>query len=146
MSTLLSPPPYDPERERRRKRNIVTLIAIVIILAALAFHFRHWRAEHEVSQFFSAIEHNDFEKAYGIWLQDPNWKQHANQHSAYPFDEFYKDWGPGGEWGVVQSYHVDGSTGTGSGVIVVVTVNDRVDPKARIWYEKKDHTLTFSPY
>jgi hypothetical protein len=27
----------------------------------------------------------------------------------------------------------------------VVTVNDRAD-KARIWVEKKDKTLTFSPY
>jgi len=33
----------------------------------------------------------------------------------------------------------------GSGVIVQVTVNRRAD-KARIWVEKKDKTLTFSPY
>jgi hypothetical protein len=145
MSTLLSPPPYDPEKDRRRKRNLITLIVIVILLGALAYHFRNWRAEHRVSQFFAALEHQDYEKAYGIWFNDPNWKQHPNQHEQYTYDDFYKDWGPGGEWGLVKKYKVDGSTSTGSGVIVVVTVNDRVDPKARMWYEKKDHTLTVSP-
>jgi hypothetical protein len=49
---------------------------------------------------------------------------------------------------VVRSYKIDGSVsprGGGSGVIVQVTVNNRAE-KARIWVEKKDKTLTFSPY
>ena len=68
-----------------------------------------------------------------------------------------KDWGPGGEWGVIKSYHVDGSAvpkgGNGtkfdvspSGIVVVVTVNERVADKAHIWVEKSDKTLGFSPY
>ena len=33
----------------------------------------------------------------------------------------------------------------GSGVIVVVTINERKEP-ARLWVEKRDKSLTFSPY
>ena len=33
-----------------------------------------------------------------------------------------------------------------SGVVVVVTVNDRVADKAHIWVQKADKTLGFSPY
>ena len=68
-----------------------------------------------------------------------------------------EDWGPGGEWGLVKSYHVDGSAvpkgGNGtkfdvasSGVVVVVTVNERVGQKAHVWVEKSDKTLGFSPF
>jgi hypothetical protein len=33
-----------------------------------------------------------------------------------------------------------------SGVVVVVTVNDRIADKAHIWVQKADKTLGFSPY
>jgi hypothetical protein len=35
---------------------------------------------------------------------------------------------------------------TASGVVVVVTVNNRVADKAHIWVQKNDKTLGFSPY
>ena len=118
--------------------------------------FRLWPEEHVVEQFFDALQQQNFEHAYGIWMHDPDWKQHADGHSRYTYDDFVKDWGPSGEWGIIKSFHIDGAAvpsgysgtpfATASGVVVVVTVNGRVADKARIWVQKNDKTLGFSPY
>ncbi len=65
-------------------------------------------------------------------------------------------WGPGGEWGLIKSHKLDGAAvphgysgsrfAVSSGVVVVVTVNDRIADKAHIWVQKEDKTLGFSPY
>jgi len=51
----------------------------------------------------------NFEPAYGIWMHDPDWKQHPDKYSQYPYNDFIKDWGPSGEWGIIKSHHVDGT-------------------------------------
>ena len=146
-TTLFEAPPYDPKRERRRNTIVAVAIAGVLILAALGYLFRNLPYERVVDHFFSALEQKDFEKAYGIWLHDPNWKQHPDQHPNYSFHDFYVDWGPGGEWGIIREHKIVGSAAPkgGSGVVVVVKVNERAE-EARIWVERKDKTLTFSPY
>jgi len=134
---------HDPARcQRVRSRSRAT--------PSQQDHFRGRPAfeEHVVEKFFSALQHQDYENAYGIWMHDPQWKQHPEKYSQYPFTEFYRDWGPGGEWGLVKSYKVYGSAtpkGGGSGVIVEVIVNNRAE-HARLWVQKSDKTLTFSPY
>ncbi len=147
MSTLFQAPPYDPARERRRKRMIVAIVILAVVALVLFFRFRNWPYEHIVGNFFNALEHQQYDQAYAIWMHDPQWKQHPDKYKLYPYGEFYNDWGPGGEWGLVKQFSIDGSVRPkqGSGVVVQVTVNNRAD-KARIWVEKKDKTLTFSPY
>jgi hypothetical protein len=147
-TTILTAPQYDPKRERRKKQIIAGVILAVVGIGVLLYVFRNWPEEHVVNKFFSAIQAKDYEKAYGIWMADPDWKQHPQKFSNYPFNEFYQDWGPGGEWGLIRTFSIDGSANPkgGSGVVVVVTVNERLADKARIWVEKKDKTLTFSPY
>jgi len=155
--TLFEAQPYDPLQARKRRIRIVSISALVLLVLILAWNFRHYPQEHIVDTFFAALQQQDFEKAYGIWNHDPDWKQHPEKYASYSFTEFMKDWGLGGQWGLIKSYHVDGSAvpkgGTGtkfdvgsSGVVVVVTVNDRVADKAHIWVEKSDKTLGFSPY
>ena len=146
--TLFEAPAYDPGHERRRKFTIAAVILIVIAVVAVAFVFRNWPEEHTVSHFFDALQHQQYEKAYGIWVADADWKQHPEKHQRYSYNEFYyRDWGPGGDWGLIKSFHIDGSVRpkNGSGVIVQVTVNGRAEP-ARIWVEKSDKSLTFSPF
>jgi hypothetical protein len=146
-TTLFEAPPYDPRRDRRRNRIIIAVIVAVIVLGAAAYVFRNMPYERVVERFFSALEQKNYEQAYGIWLHDPDWKQHETQHKQYTYHDFYVDWGPGGEWGIIKSYKVVGAAAPkgGSGVVVVVRVNDRAE-EARIWVERKDKTLTFSPY
>jgi hypothetical protein len=147
-TTLFDAKPFDEARARRRRVLISGIITAVLILAFLGWWFRHWPEEHRVDRFFNAVQQQNYEAAYGIWMNDPNWKQHPEKYARYPYGEFYIDWGPGGEWGLVKSHKVDGSAvpkGGSSGVVVVVTVNERAE-KARIWVEKSDKTLAFSPY
>jgi len=155
--TLFQAKLYDPVAARKRRIRIISISAIVVLCLILGWNFRHYPQEHVVDRFFAALQQKDYEGAYGVWNHDPEWKQHPEKYSKYSFPEFMKDWGPGGEWGVIKSYHVDGSAVpkggngtkfdvTASGIVVVVTVNDRVADKAHIWVEKADKTLGFSPY
>jgi hypothetical protein len=98
------------------------------------------------SNFFAALQSQNYEAAYAVWFRDPDWKQHTSKYSAYQFNDFYRDWGPGGEWGLIKSYSVDCSLSpaAGSGVIVQVTVNSRAE-HAYVWVEKSNKTLSFSP-
>jgi len=145
--TLFEAQPYDPARARRKWRRIIAAVCGVIFIGILWWLFRFWPEEHIVDQFFDALQQQNFEKAYGVWMHDPDWKQHPERYKNYSFGEFHVDWGPGGEWGLIKEHQIDGSVRpkNGSGVVVQVTVNHRAD-KARIWVEKKDKTLTFSPF
>ena len=151
--TLLNPPTYDEKREKRRKVLIVAGIFVLLVVAFLAWEFRYWPEEHVVNRFFSRLEAKDYEGAYAIWMADPDWKQHPDKSARYSYNEFYLDWGPGGEYGPINSHEIanslsprtSGGGSSSSGVIVEVTVNGRAEP-ARLWVEKSDKTLTFSPY
>ncbi len=155
--TLFEAPKYDPVAARKKRIRIIAIAAIVVVLGILLWQLRYWPEEHVVDQFFDALQQQNFEKAYGVWMHDPDWKNHPQQYDRYSFQNFMQDWGPGGEWGIIKSHHVDGSAipsgGNGSpfikgssGVVVVVTVNERVADKAHIWVQKADKTLGFSPY
>ena len=100
----------------------------LLVVGFLVYQFRYWPEERLVDKFFAALERKDFETAYGLYMADPAWQQHPQQYPLYPYNEFYRDWGPGGEWGLVKNYKIY-ATGEcphgGSGVIVEVIVNDR---------------------
>ena len=152
--TLFEAKPYDEARARKRRDIILAAIVAVIVIAIVLWQFRYWPEEHIVNQFFDALQQQNFEQAYGIWMHDPNWKQHPEKYTRYPYNDFIKDWGPSGEWGIIKSHHVDGAAvprgysgspfATASGVVVVVTINNRAEPRS-MWVEKKSRTITDSP-
>lgn len=147
MSTsILNAPTYDPKRDKRIKWIIAGIVFVILVSIYAYYQFRDWPEERVVSKFFQALEARDYEKAYGIWMADPDWKKHPNAHPRYRFGEFYLDWGPGGEYGLIKSYKIDGSKNPrhGSGVIVTVIVNERTE-KAHLWVEKSDKTLSYPP-
>jgi hypothetical protein len=145
--TLLDAKQYDPEKSRKKRSRIITAILIVIVLAFLGWWFRYWPQERIVGHFFQALERQDYNGAYGIWMHDPDWQKHPQQHAKYPFNDFYRDWGPGGEWGLIKTEKVYGAStcpGPSSGVVVDVIVNGRTE-HAQVWVEKSDKTLSFPP-
>jgi hypothetical protein len=144
--TLMDAEKYDPERDRRRRRRIVVVIVLALLAAWVVYHCRDYRERNVASKFFAALQRQNYEEAYGVWFRDPEWKQHPSQYPKYMFNDFYRDWGPGGEWGLIKSYSVDCSLspGGGSGVIVQVTINSRTE-HAYVWVEKSNKTLSFSP-
>lgn len=154
--TLLDAKELDPEKARASRRRyfiILGLIVAVLVVGLLGallgygWFFRYFPEEHMVGHFFDDLQRQDYKDAYGIWMHDPNWQQHPQQYSKYPFNDFYRDWGPGGEWGIIKTQKVYGAStcpGPGSGVVVDVIVNDRTE-HAQVWVEKSDKTLSFPP-
>ena len=145
--TLLDAQEYDSEKARKRRKQVISAIAILVIVLALGWWFRYWPQERIVGHFFDALQKQDYKTAYGIWMNDPQWAQHPEQHPKYLFNDFYRDWGPGGEWGLIKTQKVYGAStcpGGGSGIVVDVIVNDRTE-HAQVWVEKSDHTLSYPP-
>jgi hypothetical protein len=126
--TLLNAPEFDSRRETRNRNLLIAagaLLALLVVLGMGGFLLGHgWffsnlPAEHKVSNFFSALEAQDYGKAFAIYAS------------------------PVG--GPIRSHHVDisktdGTGAFGSGIIVAVRVNG--DHKLFMWYERKDGTLT----
>jgi hypothetical protein len=147
--TLIDAQPYDFAKARRRNIKIAVSVFIVIVLAALAWMYRNWPEEHAVDKFFAALQHQDYETAYSIYFNDPGWRQHQEKYKKYPYADFYRDWGPGGEWGLVKSHRIYGSVNTkgfgAGGVVVEVIVNERAE-HARMFVQKSDKTITVYPF
>ena len=152
--TLLNSPEYDAPREKR-KRVLLTGAAALILLTAVigvggfllghGWFFSNLPVEHRVSEFLASLEAKDYTKAYGIWMNDPNWQQHPQKYD-YTLKRFTEDWTTESDWGPITSHHVDISKRTGTGVIVAVRVNDS-PKKMFMWYEKSNGTLTYpAPY
>jgi hypothetical protein len=145
--TLLDAKEYHPEKERKRRTRIISAIVLVLLLAFGAWWNRFWPEKHVADKFFSSLQKQDFETAYGIYYHDPEWNTHPQNHTQYPFSEFWRDWGPGGQWGVVKSYRVYGTSncpGGGSGVVVDLIVNDRAQ-HAQLYVDKSDKTISMPP-
>ena len=145
--TLMDAAPPDLTRERRRRIIILTVVTCVVLLIGLGWIFRYWPEEHVADKFFDALKQQEYETAYGIYFQDPAWKQHPQQHSNYPYNEFYTDWGPGGEWGLVKTFKIEASGNcprAGSGVVVQLIVNGRSE-RARVYVDKSDKTISSPP-
>src|SRR5579864_25422 len=151
--TLLDAKEFDEEKARTRRTRIILIVVVIIIVATVLWWFRYWPQEHIVGRFFEAVQKQDYKTAYGIWQHDPEWEKHPDHKSIhdYPFGDFYRDWGPGGEWGLVKTYNVYGASkcpsnaGTPvSGVVVDVIVNDRTQ-HAQLWVQNSDHTLSYPP-
>jgi len=143
--TLLDAKEYNPAGEHKRRKRIITAVVVLVLLLSVVWWFRFKPEEMIVGHFFGALQKQDYKTAYGIWMHDPQWEQHPAQYPKYPFGDFYRDWGPGGEWGLIKTQKVFGASGCpggGSGVVVDVVVNDRAQ-HAQVWVEKKDHTLSY---
>lgn len=145
--TLLDAREYHPEKERRKRIRIISLIVIVLVVAIAGWLNRFWPQKHIADKFFSDLQGQKFEQAYGVYYADPEWKQHPQNHAQYPFNEFMQDWGPGSPWGVIKNYRIFGASncpGGGSGVVVDVIVNNRSE-HAQLYVDKHDKTISTPP-
>jgi hypothetical protein len=158
--TLLDAPKFDEVRDRRR-RAILTLSASVLGLFFLTWWLLashpvdwpwNWNAHlfgrRTVNRFLTAVEKNDLAGAYGIWVHDPNWQQHPQQNSVYPFSRFQDDWSsqsPDNEYGAIQSHHIAAARMYGNVLLVAVLINGRKSDALNLAYDPKSKTLGFSP-
>ena len=153
--TLLNAPGYDEKRENLHRNLLIGSAALVVLAVVLGlagyilghgWFFTNFRAEHRVNQCFDAIQAKNFNEAYAIWMNDPNWQQHPSKYD-YSLSRFTEDWTTASPVnGPIVNHHVDisktdGTGAFGTGIIVAVRVNG--DHKLFMWYQKSDGTLTY---
>ncbi|HLY41419.1 MAG TPA: hypothetical protein VKR52_09395 [Terracidiphilus sp.] len=103
--TLMDAPTFNEARYRRNRTILYSLVGF-LVAAFIASWFisgrpvdwpwnwwTHFMGRVTVSRFLDTVEHDDLQKAYAIWMHDPNWQQHQAAFNAYPFDRFQKDKG-----------------------------------------------------
>ena len=158
--TLLDAPQFDEVRDRRR-RTILLSVAGALLLALVGWWFvagrpvdwpwnwnAHLRGRNAVNAFFTDLEKNDLPAAYGVWMHDPNWRQHPQQYSNYPFDRFEKDWGADSsdnDYGTFHSHRIAATRMIGNRLQTGTFINGRKSKAINLDYYPSDHTLHFSP-
>jgi hypothetical protein len=148
---LMDAKEYDPRPAEKRRKIIATVIVAVIAISVYLYLTRYNSEKKVINNFFQAIEQKNFEKAYGIYEGDPEWKQHPQKYSNYPIGQFVVDWGPSSEYGAITSHRIDCALeppkkgfASPTGVVIVVIINNRAEPRS-MWVEKKSKTISDSP-
>jgi hypothetical protein len=159
--TLMDAPKYDAARSQRRTRLINgILVGILGFIIGMWFFtgrpidypwtwWTYWAGERDINQFLQAVEAKDMQRAYGIWCNDFDWRQHQDKYKTYPFDRFQEDWGAdssANDYGTISSHRVVARKLTGTELIVGSMINGRKSKPLFLAYDKKDHTLGFSPF
>jgi len=132
-------------------RYVISGVALLVLIAVgFWLVFRYEPEKRVVENFMNAVVAGNFQQAYQIW----------HPHPSYPYGDFLSDWGPGGYYAPVASYHLDSAVGAangGSGVIVTVEISpyspypSSDDPKSsrtrevQIWVERSDKSLSLPP-
>ncbi|HVW76051.1 MAG TPA: hypothetical protein VHB45_00460 [Alloacidobacterium sp.] len=151
--TLMDAPVYDTRRANRNRKLLITIIVVILLIAATGlagfftghgWFFATLPSEHKVNVFLDAVEARDFNKAYGLWNNDPNWQQHPDQYKLYDFTQFQKDWGPASDYGVIHSHQIVITKSVGNGVVMGVNINGGKTPLF-LRVDHKTKQIGFSP-
>jgi hypothetical protein len=142
--TLLDAPKYNAARARLIRNSIIATVVAIVVIAAATWWFWDWPEQHRVNNFLSAVEAKDFNKAYSLWNNDPNWQQHPDQYKLYTLDQFQKDWGPASDYGVIRSHDIVITKTVGNGVVMGVTLNGGKTP-IFLRVDHKTKQIGFSP-
>ena len=159
--TLLDAPKFDEVRDRRNRLILSGSAGFVFVLLVTWWLFSarpvdwpwnwntHMLGRMAVNNFLGAVEQNDLQKAYGIWLHDTDWQQHQAQlPTSYSFSRFQQDWSrtsPDNEYGVIQSHKIAAARVYGNVLLVAVLINGRKSGALNLPYDPRTHTLNFSP-
>ena len=158
--TLLDAPKFDEAREKRRKVYLTSTVTCLIVLFVVWWFVAgrpvdwpwNWNnylfGRSTVNKFLTAVEKNDLQAAYGIWLHDKNWQQHPAQTGAYPFSRFQEDWSstsPDNEYGAIKNHKIAEAAHYGNGVLIAVLINGRKTDALNLAYDTKTGQLSFAP-
>jgi hypothetical protein len=158
--TLMDAPKFDPAREKRKKLTAQIVAASVVVLIVAwwlvagrpvdwPWNWNHyWFGRMAANRFLTAIEANDFNKAYGVWVHDKNWQQHPQRYATYPTSRFMDDWGPtspDNEFGPIKSHKIVLIGHYGNGVLIAILMNGRKSDALNLAYDPKSGQLSFAP-
>jgi hypothetical protein len=157
--TLMDAPKYDVAGAVLRRRIIFgTVFSIGFLIVGwwiLCGAPKEWpwywnthrRGTVAVDRFMKDVEANQMEKAYGVWVNDPDWQAHHYESENYDFKRFAKDWAPNGEnndYGVIKSYSIPAQRVYGNVLVLGVLMNDRKSGAAFLSFDPKSGQLGFS--
>lgn len=126
----------DERREKIIKIIVISLVAIIVIGGPLMFIFYDYREENQVKRFFRLLEAHDYQAAYAVWGCTQ-----AKPCSGYPMSAFLEDWGPQQN---VSHARITRSRSCGSGVILTVDMD--TNRQEKLWVQKNDLSIAFSPF
>jgi hypothetical protein len=126
----------DERREKIVKTIIFSLIAVIVIGGPLVFMLYDYRQESQVRRFFHLLDAHNYQAAYALWGCTQ-----AQPCAGYPMSSFLEDWGPQKD---VRNAHITRSRSCGSGVIVTVDMD--TNRQEKLWVQRDDLTLAFSPF
>jgi len=129
----------EERREKIVKRSLISLAALVVIGGSLFFIFHNYREEHQVKQFFDRLASHDYKAAYSLFGCTDE-----KPCRDYPFDKFMDDWGPRSGRNDTSNFRIFRSRTCGSGVILTVDFGKSQEEK--LWVERKDMVIGFSPF
>jgi hypothetical protein len=147
--TLLDAPAHSGSLTRKSRTLLIIgflLCGIVGIAVVL-----YWNApeEHRVNRFFAAVEANDFPRAFGIWNNDPDWREHAQRYAAagYSYGRFVLDWDTAGEYGRITNHKIVHSTSSyGNNTLLAVEINGRKSAQLVLAVARSNHSMSFPPF
>ena len=131
---------YGAGVERRLKIIKISAFSFVVLLVMSGislFVFHNYRQEQQVKRFFALLERHDYQAAYELWVRTDG------DRRGYPLSSFMQDWGPESEHRSVSDFHISKSRSCGSGVILTVDFNGSKQEK--LWVQRNDLTIGFSP-
>ena len=129
----------EEQRERLIRRLIIIAVVVLIAGGILYFFLKNIRQEQQTRKFYDLLEKHDYQAGYALWGCTE-----AKPCRDYPFQNFMDDWGPKSQHADVSTYHVTKSRSCGSGVIVTVDYGKNQEDK--LWVEREDLTIGFSPW
>jgi hypothetical protein len=131
---------YGAGEERRIKIIkilVISVVTLVVVGGIALFIFHNYRQEQQVKRFFSLLERQDYQSAYQLWVRTDA------DRSGYPLTSFMQDWGPQSDHKSVNDFHISRSRSCGSGVIL--TVDFPGSKQEKLWVQRDDLTIGFSP-
>jgi hypothetical protein len=127
----------EERREKSIKYLVLSVVALAILGGVLFFVFHNYQQERQVKRFFTLLQAHDYQSAYNLWVRTDS------DRRGYPFDAFMKDWGPQGGHPDVSNFRIAKSRSCGSGVILTVDFGNNQEEK--LWVQRDDLTIGFSP-
>jgi|SRR6185437_1254446 hypothetical protein len=130
---------YGAGDERRAKifKSIAIAVAVLVFVGGpLFFIFHNYRQERQVKQFFNLLAAHDYKGAYALWGCTD-----AKPCTGYSMQAFMDDWGP--QKADPSNMSITRSRSCGSGVIL--TVHFGKDREEKLWVQRDDLTIGFSP-
>lgn len=129
----------DEEREKLIKRLLLAAVFVLILSGFAWVLFKNYRQERQIKLFLNLLRRQDYQSAYSLWGCSE-----IKPCDAYPFDKFLEDWGPSSARSELSSTRVAKTRSCGNGVIVTVHLGR--DREEKLWVERGDLTIGFSPW